>query len=85
MDSNNPLYLTIKHFSELDLQFHLELVFEAPTDDEIEDFRQGYANGEFYRYVIINELRAGLKKVNKMIMNRKEFNEVFEVTVSEKR
>ena len=61
---------------------------EDPTDDEIEAIRQGregYANGEYYRYATIDELRAGFKKVNEMIMNRKEFNEVFEVTVSEKR
>ncbi len=61
---------------------------EAPTEDEIEAIRQGregYANGEFYRYATIDELKTGFKKVNEMIMNRKEFNEVFEVTVSEKR
>ncbi|MFJ7935544.1 hypothetical protein [Sporosarcina sp. NPDC096371] len=58
---------------------------EVPTDGEIEAIRQRYANGEFYRYANIDELRAGFKKVNEMIMNRKEFNEVFEVTVSEKR
>ncbi|SKB01325.1 hypothetical protein [Sporosarcina newyorkensis] len=58
---------------------------EVPTDDEIEAIRQRYANGEFYRYATIDELRAGFQKVNEMIMNRNEFNEVFEVTVSEKR
>lgn len=55
---------------------------EAPSDNEIEAIRQGYANGEFYRYTTIDELRAGLGKVNEMIINRKEFNEVYEVKVS---
>lgn len=48
---------------------------EAPTGDEIEAIRQGreeYANGEFYRFATIDELRAGFEKVNEMIMNRKE-------------
>lgn len=57
----------------------------VPTDDEIETIRQRYPNGDFYRYATIDELRAGFEKVNEMIMNRKEFNEVFEVNVSEKR
>lgn len=64
------------------------ITVEEPTDDEIEMIRkgrEGYPNGEFYRYATIDELKAGFKKVNEMIMNRKEFNEVFEVTVSEKR
>lgn len=58
---------------------------EVPSDDDIEAIRQRYANGEFYRNATIDELRAGFQKVNEMIMNRNEFNEVFEVTVSEKR
>ncbi|MFS0576419.1 hypothetical protein AB1K83_12340 [Sporosarcina sp. 179-K 3D1 HS] len=58
---------------------------EAPADNEIEAIRQRYANGEFYKYATIAEFRAGFEKVNEMIMNIKEFNEVFEVTVSEKR
>ncbi|MEK5037332.1 hypothetical protein [Sporosarcina sp. FSL K6-3457] len=57
---------------------------EVPIDDESEAIRQSYANGDFYRYATSDELRAGFEKVNEMIMNRKEFNEVFEVTVSEK-
>ncbi|KXH81850.1 hypothetical protein [Sporosarcina sp. HYO08] len=58
---------------------------ESPTDAEIEAIRQGYGKGEFYKYATPDELKAGFKKVNEMIMNRKEFNEVFEVTVSEER
>ena len=58
------------------------------SDDEIEAIRQGrqgHANGEFYKNATIDELQAGFKRVNEMIMYRKEFNAVFDVTVSEER
>lgn len=58
---------------------------EAPTDAEIEALRQKDANGDFYRYATTDDLKAGFKRVNEMIMNRNEFNEVFEVTVSKER
>lgn len=58
---------------------------ESSSDHEIEAIRQKYGHGEFYRYASTEELKAGFRRVNEMIMNRKEFNEVFEVSVSEKR
>lgn len=58
---------------------------EAPTDEVIEAITQKYAKGEFYKYATTEDLKAGFRRVNEMIMNRKEFNEVFEVSVSEKR
>ena len=58
---------------------------ESSSDHKIEAIRQKYGHGEFYRYATTEELKAGFQRVNEMIMNRKEFNEVFEVSVSEKR
>lgn len=61
---------------------------KSPTDDEIEDLRKSgikYGIGEYYKKATIDELRAGFKRVNEMIMNRDEFNNIFDVTVSEKR
>lgn len=58
---------------------------EAPTDAEIEALRQKDAKGDYYRYATTDDLRAGFQKVNEMIMNRNEFNQVFEVTVSKER
>ncbi|MEK3937414.1 hypothetical protein MKY41_19165 [Sporosarcina sp. FSL W7-1349] len=58
---------------------------EDLTDEGIEAIREKYGKGEFYKYATTDELKAGFQNVNEMIMYRKEFNEVFEVTVSEER
>ena len=58
---------------------------EASSDQEIEAIRTKNTPGEYYNNATIDELRVGFKKVNEMIMNRPEFNEVFEVNVSEER
>ncbi len=58
---------------------------ESPSDQEIEAIRKKHAIGEFYKNATTDELKAGFKRVNEMIMNRPEFNEVFEVKVSEER
>ncbi|NME06212.1 hypothetical protein [Psychrobacillus sp. BL-248-WT-3] len=74
-----------------DVQRYLKvkaITSKAPTDEEIEIIRKAgekYGNGEYYRNATIDELRAGFKRVNEMIMNREEFNAIFEVNVSEKR
>lgn len=58
---------------------------EVPSDQEIEAIRKKNGHGEFYKHATREELKEGFKRVNERIMNRPEFNEVFEVNVSEER